>query len=36
MFLFLDMPTLTLRIIIIILPTNQPEKILPTARATKN
>ena len=37
MFLFLDMPTLTLRIIIIIiLPTDQPEKILPTARTTKN
>ena len=36
MFLFLDMLTLKLRIIIIILPTDQPEKVLPTARTTKD
>ena len=36
-FLFLDMPTLKLRIIIIIiLPTDPPEIILSTARTTKN
>ena len=36
MFLFLDMPTLKFRIIIIIkLPTERPEKNLPTARKTK-
>ena len=33
----LDMPTLKLKIIIIIiLPTDRPEIILPTARTTKN
>ena len=32
MFLFLDVPTLKLRIITIILPTNRPEKVLPTDR----
>ena len=38
MFLFLDVPTLKLRIIIIIiiLPIDQPDIILPTARITKN
>ena len=36
MFLFLDVPTLKLRIIIIILPTNRSEIILLTARTTKN
>ena len=35
-FLFLDMPTLKLKIIINILPTGRPEIILPTACATKN
>ena len=35
-FLFLDVPTLKLRIIIIIFPTGQPEIILPTACTTKN
>ena len=35
-FLFLDLPTLKLKIIIIILPTEQPEIILPTACTTKN
>ena len=35
-FLFLDVPTLKLRIIIIILPTDRPEIILPTARTTKD
>ena len=38
-FLFLDLPTLKLRIIIIIiiiLPTDRPEIIIQTARATKN
>ena len=35
MFLFLDVPNLKLRIIII-LPTHQPEKVLPTARTTEN
>ena len=34
--MFLDMPTLELRIIIIILPTDPPEIILSTARTTKN
>ena len=39
MFLFLDVPTLKLRIIIIIiiiLPIDQPDIILPTARITKS
>ena len=35
-FLFLDMPTLKLKVIINILPTGRPEIILPTACATKN
>ena len=35
-FLFLDVPTLKLSIIIIILPTDRYEIILPTARTTKN
>ena len=36
-FLFVDLPTLKLRIIIIIiLPTDRPEIIIQTARATKN
>ena len=35
-FLFLDMPTLKLRINIIILPTIRPEIILSTAHTTKN
>ena len=35
-FLFLDVPTLKLRIIIIILPTNGAEIILRTARTTKD
>ena len=36
MFLFLDMPTLKLKIIIIIiLPTDRPAKVIPTARTTK-
>ena len=35
-FLFLDMPTLKLRIIIIILPTDRADTILPTAHTTKN
>ena len=34
--LFLDRPTLNLTIIIIILPTGRPKKVLPTARTTKN
>ena len=34
-FLFLDVPTFKLRIIIIILPTNLPEIIFSTARTTK-
>ena len=34
--LFLDVLTLKLRIIIIILPTDRPETILPGARTTKN
>ena len=36
MFLFLDMPTLKSRIIIIILPTDRPDTILPNARTIKN
>ena len=32
---YLDVLTLTLKIIVIILPTDQPEVILPTARTTK-
>ena len=35
-FLFLDVPTLKLKIIINILPTDQPEAIIPTAYTTKN
>ena len=35
-FLFLDVPTLKLKIIINILPTDQPETIIPTAYTTKN
>ena len=35
-FLFLDMPTLKLRIIIIILATDRPNIILPIAHTTKN
>ena len=35
-FLFLDVLTLKLRIIIIILPTDRPKIILPTARTIKN
>ena len=35
-FVFLDGPTLKLKIIINILPTGRPEIILPTAGATKN
>ena len=35
-FLFLDMPTQKLKIIINILPTGRPEIILPTASTTKN
>ena len=35
-FLFLDEPTLKLRIIIITLPTDRPKMILTTACATKN
>ena len=35
-FLFLDMPTLTLGINIIILPTDRPEIVLWTPRKTKN
>ena len=34
-FLFLDLPTLKLKIIIIILPTLRPKTILQTARTTK-
>ena len=36
MFLFLDVPIQKFRIIIIILPTDRPEIILPTVRTTKN
>ena len=35
-FLFLDVPTRKLRIIIIIFPTDRRDIILPTARATNN
>ena len=36
MFLISDVPTLKLRITIIILRTDRPEEALPTARTTKN
>ena len=34
--LFLDVPTLKLRNIIVTFPTDQPDMILPTAHAAKN
>ena len=34
--IFLAVPTLKLRIVIIVLPTDRPDAILPTVRTTKN